>query len=260
MFTPTERPSAVNRTPQDTPTAIARTIAALACAPAETFGALINSTDEGDDRDKHFQRLVTCIGRDWPDSWSTEREIEVVDRLRASVSTDEDRTLVGELSDQGTTKTIIAQDAAFLVGVEVGRRAQVGPPEARNLQPEAESPSTTGRSVDKLLTELAACMTVPHFDDVLERHGDLYTALCDAVTPEQDRTTGADFCERCQPAYLRVDEQRNAELVARERIMFRLGARGRPTHSGRGAGARVRHGGRHGTDTRRGRRRAAQCP
>ncbi len=51
----------------------------------------------------------------------------------------------------------------------------------------------------------------------------LYTALCDAVAPEQDQTTGADFCERCQPAFLRVDEERNAELVAREELWFRLG-------------------------------------
>ena len=75
-------------------------------------------------------------------------------------------------------------------------------------------PPESTRTVDELITELAACMTVPHFDDVLERQPDLYTALCDAVTPERDRSTAADFCERCQPAYLRVDEQRNAELMS----------------------------------------------
>ena len=94
-------------------------------------------------------------------------------------------------------------------------------PSAEHRTPQ-ETPAER-RSVDELLTELAACMSVPHFDDVLERYGDLYGRLVDAVTPERDRSTAADFCERCQPAYLRVDEGRNAELVDRERITFRLG-------------------------------------
>ena len=79
------------------------------------------------------------------------------------------------------------------------------------------------RTVDELITELAACAVVPHYDDLVQRHDGLYGALCDAVTDDGNRTAPADFCERCQPAYLRVDEDRNAELVDRERMVFRLG-------------------------------------
>ena len=56
-----------------------------------------------------------------------------------------------------------------------------------------------------------------------ERHSGLYVALCDAVAPQQDQTTTEDFCEQCRPAFLRLDAERNAELVARKEMWFRLG-------------------------------------
>ena len=85
------------------------------------------------------------------------------------------------------------------------------------------APETDARTADVLISRLAARLTVPRYDDIAERHADLYAELCDAVAPAQDHTTTEDFCEHCQPAYLRVDEERNAELVARERMAFRLG-------------------------------------
>ena len=85
-------------------------------------------------------------------------------------------------------------------------------------------PKATRRTVDELITELAADVIVPHYDDVTDRHSALYQALCDAVTEDLGDHTGTDdFCERCQPAYLRVDEERNAELVCKERMAWQIG-------------------------------------
>ncbi len=85
-------------------------------------------------------------------------------------------------------------------------------------------PPKDTRTVDDLIAELAADVIVPHYDDVVDRHSALYADLCNAVTEGlEDQTTVRDFCERCQPAYLQVDEQRNAELVVKERMAFRLG-------------------------------------
>ncbi len=84
-------------------------------------------------------------------------------------------------------------------------------------------PPEETRTPDAIVQDLAARLTVPHYDDIAERHAGLYAELCDAVGPAQDQTATSDFCEHCQPAYLRVDEERNAELVARERMAFRIG-------------------------------------
>ena len=96
----TERPSETDRTPAETPSALAREIAQLATAPTVSFGALIND----EDRDRLFQRLTVRLEADEPDTWSHEREREVITRLEASLSTDEDRTLFGQYSDQRTTE------------------------------------------------------------------------------------------------------------------------------------------------------------
>ncbi len=63
---------------------------------------------------------------DDPDAWSSERESEVSERLRASLTTDEDRTLLDQLCDHYTNAGTTLEEAAFLLGREVGRRAQVG--------------------------------------------------------------------------------------------------------------------------------------
>ena len=89
---------------------------------------------------------------------------------------------------------------------------------------QSQRPPEPDRTPEALIQELAARAVVPHFEDIIERHSGLYSTLCDAVVPEQDQTTTTDFCERCQSAYLRVDEERNAELVERERLWFKIGS------------------------------------
>ena len=89
---------------------------------------------------------------------------------------------------------------------------------------QSKRPPEPDRTPEALIQELAARAVVPHFEDIIDRHGDLYSTLCDAVVPEQDQTTTTAFCERCQSAYLRVDEERNAELVERERLWFKIGS------------------------------------
>ena len=111
MSTPTKCSlETTGSTPQETPAAIVRAIAALATAPADSFGALINE----DDRDQQFQWLEARLGAEgWSDLWSSERESEVFDRLWASLSTDEDRALLGGYSDRRTAETCIGHEAAF---------------------------------------------------------------------------------------------------------------------------------------------------
>ena len=102
-----------------------------------------------------------------------------------------------------------------------------------STSPAVERPSADTRTpqdtpdinvVDRLIAELAADVVTPHYDDVMDRHGALYEKLCAAVTEDLgDQTTAADFCARCQPAHLRVDEERNAELIVKERMAFMLG-------------------------------------
>ncbi len=106
------------------PTAIAREIAAVACAPAESFGAMMND----DDRDTLVQQLEARLTAALPaaqrqDLFSTEREVEVINQIRASLATDDDRELFGQLAEHDVRKTIIREDLAYLVGIEIGRRA-----------------------------------------------------------------------------------------------------------------------------------------
>ena len=106
------------RTPEETPAAIARTIAALATAPTDSFGAVLND----DDRDRQYQRLVARLTAADPTAWSGATENDVEERLGASLSTEDDRTLFGQHLDDCTTKGSIRENAAYLVGLEVGRR------------------------------------------------------------------------------------------------------------------------------------------
>ena len=88
--------------------------------------------------------------------------------------------------------------------------------------PTTHPPEET-RTLDAIVQELAACASEPSYDHIMDDYPVLFAELCDAVAPAQDETTTTDFCERCQPVYLQVDEQRNEELCARERMAFRLG-------------------------------------
>ena len=122
MSTPqSKRPPETDRTPQETPAAIARTIAQLATAPVRDFVACIS--DEDNERDQLYQRLVARLTADEPHMWSRAKEDDVDAQLRAALGTDEDRARLGCLSDHYGHETAIHEQAAFLLGVEVGRRA-----------------------------------------------------------------------------------------------------------------------------------------
>ena len=87
----------------------------------ESFGALIND----DDRDKRFQQLEARLRAGLPpDTWSRDRESAVFDQLRASLPTDLDRELFTQYEGHALTMRTSHEDAAYLIGVEVGRRSQ----------------------------------------------------------------------------------------------------------------------------------------
>ena len=119
MSTSTRRPPESTRTPEDTPAALARSIAALATAPVRDFIACIS--DEDSERDHLYQRLVERLAADEPAAWSKAKEDDVDEQLRAALGTAEAKDLFGQYVDHGTTRETIRQEAAFLLGVEVGR-------------------------------------------------------------------------------------------------------------------------------------------
>ena len=124
MSTPTERP------PEPTPAAIARAIVTLSTAPTERFGAFFNT----EERYSQYEQLVDCLTAERlsdavPILWSQTKRDNVDERLSASLPTDEDRGLFGQLGDHYSNAAGIREDAAYLVGVEVGRRAQGQPPD-----------------------------------------------------------------------------------------------------------------------------------
>ena len=121
MTTPTTHP------PEETPAAIARTIAQLATAPVHDFVSCIS--DDDNTRDHLYQRLgarLTDAFTDEPGAWSRAREDDVDAQLRAALATTEAKDLFGQYVNNNTTRETIRQEAAFLLGVEVGRR--VTPP------------------------------------------------------------------------------------------------------------------------------------
>ena len=118
MSTPqNQRPSADNRTPAE----LARELAQMACAPAATFGGLLDDNDT--ERDRQYQRLLTRLIADWPDMWSRAKEDDVDERLRVSLSTNEDRELFNQHVDHLSTRGTVREEAAYLVGIEVGRQS-----------------------------------------------------------------------------------------------------------------------------------------
>ena len=169
------RTTCEHRTPEETPAAIARAIAALACASTEGFGAFLNDDDNG--RDKLCQRLVERLTADKPlrNLLTTDQEIAIVERLEAALPIDEDRAV------------LINEDAVFLSGVEIGRRAQGGQTKARNLKPEAESPSTTGRSVEHAMLHVVSVLHLvkavvdSQLGDVATINRDAFYALRDLL-------------------------------------------------------------------------------
>ena len=112
------------RTPEETPAAIAQSIAHLATAPVHDFVSCIS--DEDNTRDHLYQRLVARLTADEPGAWSRAREDDVDAQLRAALATTEAKDLFGQYVNNNTTRETIRQEAAFLLGVEVGRR--VTPP------------------------------------------------------------------------------------------------------------------------------------
>ena len=122
MSTSPPRPSTDTRTPQETPAAIASAIAQLATAPVHDFVSCIS--DEDNTRDRLYQRLVTRLTANEPDMWSRAKEDDVDAQLRAALGTTEAKDLFSQHVNHGTTRESVRQEAAFLLGVEVGR--QVG--------------------------------------------------------------------------------------------------------------------------------------
>ena len=180
--TPTKRPPESSRTPEDTPSVIARSIAQLACAPPESVGAFIND----DDRDAAYQRLVTRLTADEPDAWSRAREDDVEERLGESLSTGEDVTLFHQYSDHCVTNGSIREEAAFLVGVEIGRLS--GRPETGTTVAPVSTESTNDHpSVDDVILKavsalwLAKCVVDNQLGDVAETHSDAWFALGDLL-------------------------------------------------------------------------------
>lgn len=114
-----ERPSAQHERPQETPAELARAVAQLATAPVRDFIACIS--DEDNERDQLYQRLVARLTAAHPSAWSKAREDVVDEQLRVSLSNNKDRELFNRHLDDCSTKRSIGQEAAFLLGVEVGR-------------------------------------------------------------------------------------------------------------------------------------------
>ena len=155
--TPTTRPPEGHQTRLAPRGDIARYLVSRAPVPLGSFGAFINDAD----RDVGYQQLVTRLTADEPDPWSRAREDDVNERLRASLSTDQDRELFRQLGNHSADKAAIREAAAYLVGLEVGRQSETPiwrPLEARNLKPEAESPSTTGRSVEDVMLKVVSAL------------------------------------------------------------------------------------------------------
>ena len=122
--TPTERPSETNRTPPETTAAIASAIVTLSTGPTETFGAFFNNEERYSQYEQLIDCLTTkCLSDDVPILWSQAKRDDVDERLTASLSTDEDGGLFDQLGDHNSNAGGIREDAAYLVGVEVGRRA-----------------------------------------------------------------------------------------------------------------------------------------
>ena len=175
-----------NRTPEETPAAIARAIATLACAPVRDFVSCIS--DEDNTRDHLDEQLVARLTADESGAWSQAKADDVDERLRASLATSEDRDLFNTRVDHGTTRETIQQEAAFLLGVEVGRRTQEG-------QPEAESPSTTGRSVEDAMLHVVSVLHLvkvvvdSQLGNVATINRDAFYALRDLL---EETATGLD--------------------------------------------------------------------
>ena len=184
--TPTTRPPEGHRTRLAPRGDIARYLVSRAPVPLGSFGAFINDAD----RDVGYQQLVTRLTADEPDPWSRAREDDVNERLRASLSTDQDRELFRQLGNHSADKAAIREAAAYLVGLEVGRQSETPiwrQPEARNLKPEAESPSTTGRSVEDVMLKVVSALWLAKFvadnqlADIGEIKPDAWFALSDLL-------------------------------------------------------------------------------
>ncbi len=93
--------------------------------PLTDFGAVLDD----DARDQQWRQLVTRLTADWPDVWSKVREDDVEDQIKAALPTDEVRRVFYQLGEHYTTKATILESAAYLVRLEVGRRAQGQPPD-----------------------------------------------------------------------------------------------------------------------------------
>lgn len=118
------------RTPQETPAEHARAVARLATAPLANFGEMIND----DARDQHWQKLVTRVTDDWPALWSRANEDDAIDRLAiGGLPTEENRALFRKYDSHRADETAIREEAAYLVGLEVGR--QQTPPSDDGLTP-----------------------------------------------------------------------------------------------------------------------------
>ncbi len=192
--TPTTRPPEGHRTRLAPRGDIARYLVSRAPVPLGSFGAFINDAD----RDVGYQQLVTRLTADEPDAWSRAREDDVNERLRASLSTDQDRELFRRLGNHSADKAAIREAAAYLVGLEVGRQSETPiwrPPEARNLKPEAESPSTTGRSVEHAMLHVVSVLHLvkavvdSQLGDVATINRDAFYALRDLL---EETATGLD--------------------------------------------------------------------
>ena len=82
----------------------------------------ISATDAVGQGPTELGHPIQDVARDQrPGAWRKEREDDVDEQLRVSLSTNEDRELFNRHLDDCSTKRSIGQEAAFLLGVEVGR-------------------------------------------------------------------------------------------------------------------------------------------
>ena len=152
-----ERPPARHRT-QETPAAIAREIALSATAPVLDFKAVLAN----EDRDKLWQRLERRVTANYPEAWSKTKIDDVEEQLSASLPADLDRSLFVQLVNHYADRATIREEAAFLVGREIGRRVEATPEPASitddTVPPTAPDDNDTLEAVSEVMIRLVSAL------------------------------------------------------------------------------------------------------
>jgi hypothetical protein len=107
----------------------------------------------------------------------------VLERLGAALATDEDRKLLGAYGDQRCEESTIYQEAAFLVGRELGRGASG----STTADDTTDQPNTGGRSVEDSMfhtisvLHLVDAVVTSQLGDVAEINPEAFYALGDLL-------------------------------------------------------------------------------